>query len=323
MKKIVLIALLLVSSTRIGLAQVSGGAGAYGNNIDPAQLERAKRQPTAAELKDDGTSTFVEAGILMNVKADAYVAVFGVLQEGKTPAEANAGMDAKIRSFRESLKSLGVAQGDVFVDFIAQNRIYTYRIDETTTREEVAGFELKKNVSIRFKAKTLIDKLAFVAAQSQIFDLIKVDYVVQNAAAIQTRLQSQTMSLIKSKANTYRNLLGVKLSAPTQVTVNQPSIYYPVEQYDSYTAAESENITIPYDRSRIAVQNARKSRTTYFNPLSGEGFDRVINPNSIEPVVQFTTYLKMKYEAPQTQSNQAKTRLPRSTGADSTKARLR
>jgi hypothetical protein len=47
------------------------------------------------------------------------------------------------------------------------------------------------------------------------------------------------------------------------------------------------------------VQRARKSRTFFFNPLNADGFDAVINPIVIEPVVQFTLYLRVKYEVEQ------------------------
>ena len=39
-----------------------------------------------------------------------------------------------------------------------------------------------------------------------------------------------------------------------------------------------------------------------FNGLDGDGFDQVINPVVIEPVVQFTLYLKVKYEVEQMKS---------------------
>lgn len=233
----------------------------------------------------------------MNVKADEYVAVFGVTTEGKTPEAAGVQMDATIAQFNESLKTLGVEDRDVFVDFVIQNRVYEYRIEETIAREELAGFELKKNVSIHFADKLLLDKLVVAAARVRIFDLIKVDYVVKDAAAIQAKLQAQTFGIIQSKVARYQNLLGVNLSLPVQVLVDKPSVYFPIEQYDSYTAAESQNISAPYDRSRYTVQNARKSRTTYFNPLKGAGFDLVVNPVIIEPVVQLTTYVKVKYQA--------------------------
>ena len=66
--------------------------------------------------------------------------------------------------------------------------------------------------------------------------------------------------------------------------------------YDSYTAAESESVSRPRDLDRFTIQQARKSRSFYFDPLDGNGFDEVLNPVIIEPVVQFTLYLKLKFE---------------------------
>ncbi|CAN5768289.1 hypothetical protein BH23PLA1_BH23PLA1_29450 [soil metagenome] len=52
-------------------------------------------------------------------------------------------------------------------------------------------------------------------------------------------------------------------------------------------------------RQRYTIQNARKSRTFFFNALDADGFDDVIDPVIVEPVVQFTLYLKVKYEVEQ------------------------
>ena len=50
----------------------------------------------------------------MNVKADEYVAVFGVLQEGATVAECNQKMDATVADFSADLKQLGISGDDMF-----------------------------------------------------------------------------------------------------------------------------------------------------------------------------------------------------------------
>jgi hypothetical protein len=73
--------------------------------------------------------------------------------------------------------------------------------------------------------------------------------------------------------------------------------------YDSYTAFETEHVGVPANRDRLATQTARKSRTFFFNGLDADGFDAVINPVMIEPVVQFTLYLKLKYEVKQTKAS--------------------
>ena len=44
------------------------------------------------------------------------------------------------------------------------------------------------------------------------------------------------------------------------------------------------------------IQHLRKGRTFFFNTLTADGFDTVLNPVVIEPVVQFTLYLKVKYD---------------------------
>lgn len=41
---------------------------------------------------------------------------------------------------------------------------------------------------------------------------------------------------------------------------------------------------------------ASKGRTFFFNALDGNGFDKVVNPIVVEPVVPFTLYMKLKYE---------------------------
>ena len=69
--------------------------------------------------------------------------------------------------------------------------------------------------------------------------------------------------------------------------------------YDSYVAEESEEMSVDYYRQKYTLQNARKGRTFFFNALDADGFDFVVNPVVIEPVVQFTLYLKIKYEIEQ------------------------
>jgi hypothetical protein len=132
------------------------------------------------------------------------------------------------------------------------------------------------------------------AAKAQIYDLIKVDYIVKDINAVQDKLMGEASSVIKQKVARYEKLLGIKVEPPAEVYAERPAIHYPTEMYDSYTAAESESIARP--PQRYTIQQARKGRTFFFNGLDGSGFDKVINPVVLEPVVQFTLYVKVKYE---------------------------
>lgn len=298
MKRILLISLTAIALHSICFAQASGNA-AYsqsGGNTRAKQNERSKRALQQSELPPSATSMFVEANVLMNVKADEYVAVFGVLQEGATVEECNQKMDATVSEFAGQLKQLGISGDDAFVDFAAQNKIYGFQVTGGIAKERLVGFELKKNVSVHYKDKLLLDKLVIAASKSKIFDLIKVDYVVRDPAGVQSKLMDDAAQVIKQKAATYERLLGIKLQPPIQVYAEKPSIYFPSEMYDSYTASESEEMSSDSDRQKYTLQGARKSRTFFFNGLNADGFDHVTNPVVIEPVVQFTLYLKVKYE---------------------------
>jgi hypothetical protein len=123
-----------------------------------------------------------------------------------------------------------------------------------------------------------------------------VDYIVKDHQPIQNRLAEEAAEIIKQKSARHESLLGIKLLPSPQVYAEKPSIYYPAEMYEAYTAYEAERVDRNQYRPKYVVQDLRKSRTFFYNPLTADGFDRVINPVVIEPVIQFTLYLKVKYD---------------------------
>jgi hypothetical protein len=300
-RALIIIVVFLASSPGFCRGQVSGNV-AYsqsGARAKAEQSERAKRVLTKDELPPTGTSMFVEASVLMNVKADEYVAVFGIAQESESVAECNRKMDATIKEFSDALKPLGIGGDDLFVDFVANTKIYGFEVTGDIAREKLVGFELKKNILIHYKDRSLLDKFILAAARSQIFDLIKVDYIVNDTNHVQGRLTEEAARIVKQKTARYEQLLGIKVQPPGQVYADRLGIYYPTEMYDSYTAFESEDMSGASNREKFTTLAARKSKTFFFNGLDADGFDQVINPVVIEPVVQFTLYLKVRYEVEQ------------------------
>ena len=184
--------------------QVSGNVGfaqqGAGNKARAEQAERNKRTLTPQELPPSNTGMFVEANVLMNVKADEYVAVFGLSQEGATVEESNQKMDAAIRAFKEAVAPLGIRESDMFVDLIAQPKVFNFDFAGDIARERLTGFELKKNVSIHYSDRDLIDRLLVAAASVNVFDLIKVDYIVTDISAVEDMLMQEAAAIIKKKS---------------------------------------------------------------------------------------------------------------------------
>lgn len=273
-------------------AQEAGNV-AYGGNKRPKTSGVALGNLYSIEGKDSVVSTYLEANTMINAKADEYVALFGLSQEGATLAECNSRMEAQLKDFTAGLEGLGINRGDTFVDFIAQNRVYDFGTAGSTAREKLSGFEVKKNVMVHYKDKTILEKIQAIAAKSSIFDLIKVDYVVSDLPGIRARLFEEAMKVIKKKESEYSKLLDTKLRAAA-VYQEKYNKFSPSEMYNSYVAYESGSVDSSTRDMRVVEK--RKSRTFYFDPLDPGEFDSVINPVVVEPVVQFTLFLKVKYQ---------------------------
>ncbi|MDQ6787160.1 MAG: SIMPL domain-containing protein [Acidobacteriota bacterium] len=288
MKKAFLLFGLLFFASAVCFAQESGNR-AYGT-------QRRKPQTNSGVLVGNVSGGrevyYVEANVAMNMKADEYIAVFGLVQEAPTAAESNGKVNAQAAGFIHDLENLGIKRGDTFIDFITQNKVYDYTTTGSVTTEKLSGFETKKNIAVRYRDRDLLEKITTAAAKDSIFDLIKIDYVVSDIGAVHARLFEEAVKVVKQKEASYLSSFGVKLS-PTNFANEKYDAFYPGELYASYQAFEAGNTYGDYN-NRVIQQ--RKTKTFYYEPLDPSDFDSVINPLGIEPMVQFTLYLRMQYD---------------------------
>jgi len=277
-------------------SQVSGNAVYSPANRTEANRRLAKGSVAFGAIPlPDNSGMIIPAHVQINVKADEYVAVFGLSQEGRTIQECNQKVNTQIENFTGELKNIGVKADDLEVDHTTQTRTYDYQITGNVADEKAVGFVVKKTVSVHFKEKEWMNKLMSASAKSDVYDLIKVDYVVNNAAAVREKLFEESVRIIKEKAGRYDKALGLKFRSQLQIVQENYNTIFPTESYDSYAAFETGKVgqSILNDKNR--VKEARKSETFFFNTQDAGNFDYIINPVVIEPVVQFSLYLQIKY----------------------------
>jgi uncharacterized protein YggE len=291
MKKAILLFGLLFFVNSICLAQESGNS-AYRKERHPPQKNTGVLVEMVVSEANGRQVYYAEANVAMNMKADEYVAVFGLMQEAPTAAESNSKVNLQAAGFVRDLENLGIKRGDIFIDFITQNKVYDYTRNGTVITEKLSGFETKKNVAVRYKDRELLEKITSAAAKDSIFDLIKVDYIVNDIGAVRARLLEEAVKIVKQKEANYLSSFGIKLS-PTNFVNEKYDAFYPGELYASYQAFEAGDASGD-ENSRIIQQ--RKTKTFYYEPLDPSDFDSVINPLGIEPMVQFTLYLRMQYD---------------------------
>ena len=290
MKKCVLLFLSL-------LAVVSASGQESGNRIygNTGYYQQKRPIPNTGMLGNSNEGYGIEARVLTNLKPDAFVVVFGVNDEGANAAASNEKVNAKIANLIQKIKPLGIDSDNVFIDFITQNRVYDYTVSGAQATENLPGFETKKTVAIRYKNRELFERIVSAAADSRIFDLIKVDYIVSDFDSVRASLFEAAAKVVKSKEQRYANALGVALNV-VGLSIEKYDVSYPAEAYQRYQAYETGEATVYNNQGASSKVVQRKSFTFFYEPFEGSGYDSVLAPAGLEPVVQFSIYLRMQYQ---------------------------
>jgi uncharacterized protein YggE len=232
---------------------------------------------------------------LMNVKADSYLAIFNIVQAGKTAKEINSIVNSKIAGFKEEIKSSGISEQDIFTDMISLVPVYNYEVEKKlfskTYTEVPQGFEMQKNVHLKFTDESKLDNIMTAAANNEIYDLIKVEYFVENNDKIYTELREKSIEYMNLKLESFKKL-NIQFDTIYHIISEKSAVVYPIDRYRSYQAFTGTSIEAIKSKN---VTKVRKPMTMFYNKLPYHNYDIVINPAILEPVIQFTYSIIVKY----------------------------
>ncbi len=285
MKKAFLVLVVLFFVNLVSFAQERANASTYGGGDTKVTL--ATGDLASMETTKDVTEIyFLEATVLMNIKADEYVASFGVQGDGNTSLLSEQVVDSKIDGLKSKLSAIGL--NETFTDFINQVPYYEFDSSGKTATEKLKGYKTAKNILIRFKDRNALRQITNLANASGIYDLIKIDFVVNDFSGIKTKMLSEATKIIKGKEQTY-STLGIALK-PVGVAAEKFNTFSPDQLYQDYTAYESGTA-----QGYKKVVQKSKATTAYYAGFDGKDFDLTINQSSLEPNVQAVMYLKVKF----------------------------
>lgn len=298
MKKLLFAPVLFVFGYSLGFAQASGNA-IYSKDYDsPAPM-------AGVDLSLNNYSfsfnSFLEANVMINVKASAYTAIFSLTQNGKTIEETETLMQNRIDLFTKKLEEHKVNTGKTFTDPVSLVPSYEAEITEKrfskTVNEIPSGFEMKKNIHVTFTVQTEINNIIAAAAEAEVYDLVKVDYTIDNLDTIlnQARQEAIRILLIKQKAIEKAGIYTRFIQ-----TGERYGSVYPLERYAQYYAYKTgmnRSYTVNYRRNpqQVKYNYADKNQTVYYEKVPDKQFDKVINPAVAEPVVQVYITVKAQY----------------------------
>ncbi|WP_417871173.1 SIMPL domain-containing protein [Winogradskyella sp.] len=238
----------------------------------------------------------IDVKALQNVSASTYTAIFNLSQIGETAESTNALMKDRIDNIKTRLNALGINEKDFAIDVISFVPVYevevTKKLFSKTYTEVPKGFELQQNIHIQFTKTSQFEGILEACAKSEVYNLVKVDYFIENIQEVYKNLQNQLLKLISDK-KAYYTTLGFDMANYDVKIADDKYCYFPKDFYQSYQAYNS--VSFEALKTNKGVSSAKKQTSYYYQPLTYEQYDIVVNPSILEPVVQIGMNIKLFY----------------------------
>ena len=221
-----------------------------------------------------------EVRTLMNVKATKFLAIFNLTQVGETASKTDELINSRMNAFLTDVKALDLKDENIYIDMIYMIPTFEYTIEKKlfskTYNEVPTGFEMQKNIHISFTDINMVDDLVTLAAKNEIYDLVKIDFFVENSEAINDTIINLSVDYLNRKLKSMEKL-NINLSDKHHIMRDAIHAVYPETQYNDYDAFVSQSVEAI--KKNTGVTSIRKPKTVAYNQIPYNDFNIVINPS--------------------------------------------
>ncbi len=301
MKKIVLTCLIIIYYVNT-FAQIKGNAISVSRqNIASKDLGNSyvygkpSNGYNPAQLIPNSVVT-IDVKALANIVASSHTAVFNVMQIGNTSEETSALINERIQNLKTELQANGIANSDIVIDVISFVPVYETVVEKKLFSKKYVevpkGFELQENIHIKFTNVNQFEAILLACAKQEIFNLVKVDYYIDNLQEVYAKLRQEILKELQLKQQFYKNI-GIDINQYTLNIADNKYCYFPRDFYKSYQAFNS--ISLEVLKKNKSVSNVKKQTSYYYDPIPFNNYDIVINPSIVAPVIQIGMEIKLQY----------------------------
>lgn len=288
MRKLFFLFLLTAGMQNMGYGQAKGNFD-YRDISNINYMHAAIQQNQVRMLAQTRGDNDIEVRIrgLSNCTADSYMAIFTLSQVGKNQEEADRLMNERIDVVRNGLTSAEM-KADLFIDMISFLPIYELEeskklFSKSTYNEIPKGFEIKKNLHFQYRDPAVLEQLVTLCAAQDIYDLVRVDYFIDDIEKKKDELITRADAQLKKKLDRYTKHMSIDLGEYTRKMAEAFAMYYPIEQYRSYTTYQSNTLIKPVSGE---TRSSQQTTAQFFLPRMSKDYDYVINNSMLEPVIQ-------------------------------------
>ncbi len=278
--------------------QYSSGRAAVAQGYQQQQQYK-KGKPFEVPTWNSGNELTIKVNILNNVVPTSYIAIFHMNQAGKKISELDSLLSKRLHKFIDLGKTIGLTDKDFYLDMIAMVPIFERekKLFSKSYIEVPKGFEMQKNIHIRYTNPAHLDRLYAMAAQCEIYDLIKVEYLYDSIEVANANMRNKAQAILKEKIKNFAKT-GIMLDTCYRSITEMQNQYFPVDQYKSYkplaVSTLEDDASTSNEGSKIAISKPYRT-TLFYNQLPTSGFDAVINPSPLKPTIQMVYTMEIKF----------------------------
>ncbi len=265
-------------------------------NVDMKQVLRVNKSSGYIDNVINEEYVDLEINAMYNAKADSYLAIFSVVQNGKTAVAVDSMVNIRYNGFCKDLIKYGVQNEDIFLDMISLVPVFEMQVEKKlfskTYNEVPVGFKLEKNIHVYYTKGEVLDKILTAAAKHEIYDLIKVEYFVNNTEAIYDTLFQKSVSALNKKVDKLKKL-GIVLDTLKHYYTDSKKVLFPVDSYKAYNSYGG--ISLATKKSN-GLNSFKKTPTMFYNKIPYHKYDIIMNPVFKEPAVQYTYNISVRYK---------------------------
>ncbi|MBS3916043.1 MAG: hypothetical protein KG003_16225 [Bacteroidetes bacterium] len=246
---------------------------------------------------ENNSEAIFNINVLFNAKPTGYMAIFHINQAGKKIIDLDTMVSKRIEKFISLAKNIGITRESFYVDMIALVPIFR---EDKRNNTKPKGFEIQKNIHIKYTEPAQLEKLFSYAAQCEIYDLIKVEYLYSESEKAGIEMHNKALQLLQNKIDYFKKI-GMNIDTAKRKITENGNVFFPIDKYTSYQPLAVNSLE---DEDKPATeQELMKTKsgmithtTVFYNPTDLTGFDAVVNPNPLEPPIQFTYSLQVRYK---------------------------
>lgn len=269
-------------------AQNSGNAN-YNNSY------QSNHTNAIQTTSSNGDEMMITIKGIYNEKASWQIATFSVLQLGKTAKEATELINERTGNATSELKIIN-QNVVIVIDMISFVPTFGYSVEKRifnpkTYNETPTGFELRKNIIVKYKNSSDLDQIVAVFSKYEIYDLVKVNYITANYELIRTQMQKKALEQLKMYLGSYSLMMNTDLNKKEKTLQEGFNVSYPMENYRSYQAYAKASIS---PDQKDEVNNVAKNTTQYYNGTVVKEHQFIFNADVVEPTIQLFYELTVK-----------------------------